>query len=117
LMGWVIYGVARSAPVFAAIATDYERFVSFASPSADIIASCACARRRNKPRARRAEKNFAAPSPRRATLCRAGDQRGGGSAATISARRDLYQGGHLIALPRVLFWLLYGGGPAVRPAF
>jgi hypothetical protein len=40
---------------------------------------------------------------RPATRCRACDQRSGANAATISARRDSYQGGSLIALPRVSF--------------
>src|SRR5262249_59633963 len=45
-----------------------------------------------------------------AALCRAGDRRSGGSAATISARRDSYQGGNLIALPSVSF-----GSSTVNP--
>jgi hypothetical protein len=38
-----------------------------------------------------------------AALCRVGDQRSGGSAATIPARRDACHGGNLIALPSVAF--------------
>ena len=54
-----------SAPVFAAIVADYERFVSFASLRAVIIASWPRAERKNKLRDQRTGKNFAAASPRR----------------------------------------------------
>ena len=45
---------------------------------------------------------------REATLCRAGDQPRGGSAATISARRDSYQGGSLIAAAQRFLRLVHG---------
>jgi len=100
-----------SAPVFAAIVADYERFVSFASLRAVIIASWLRAERRNKLRDQRTGKNFAAASPRRRSdalpRLRSAKRR---RRCDDPGRAVRVRGGDMIAVPSAAF-----GSSTVKP--
>ena len=101
-----------SAPVFAAIVADYERFVSFASLRAVIIASRPRAERRNKLRDPRTGKNFAAALPRRRSDAlprpRSAKRR---QRCDAPGRAGRLRAGDLIAAPSAAF-----GSSTVKPA-
>ena len=101
-----------SAPVFAAIVAEYERFVSFASLRAVIIASWLRAERRNKLRDQRTGKYFAAASPRRRSdalpRLRSAKRR---RRCDDPGRAVRVRGGDMIAVPSAAF-----GASTVKPA-
>src|SRR5262249_56955897 len=84
-----------------------------ASPGADIIARCRGGGKRNRPCPGRAEKIFTAPRRAERRFAAPAISEAEAAPATISARRDSYQGGNLIALPRTSFGSSTGKAPVV----